>query len=243
MQFSPIDQTHRLINADCLEWLSTTTDRFDTVFADPPDDIGLKYDGFSDDFADYYGWCEQVLVQLLRVSPVVWWSFNAQHTIDMAAVVKRLGCMVKPCVQTFTFGQNRRTDLGNGHRPLWRLSSSAPILYPEQVKVPSWRILNGDKRAASGGCVPLDVFDFPRVTGNSKQRRPWHPTQLHEGLVQRCIQLTTQPGDHVLDPFGGAGTTLRVCKAIGRHCTLIELSPFYCDQLATEHPELKGCAV
>lgn len=229
---------HRLINADCLDWLRATDERFATVFADPPDAIGLKYEGFVDRFADYYGWCEQVLAELLRVAPVVWWSFNSQHTIEMAIVVKRLGCLVKPCVQVFTFGQNRRTDLGNGHRPLWRLSTSEPTLYPEQVKVPSWRILNGDKRAADGGCVPLDVFDFPRVTGNSKQRRPWHPTQLHEGLVERCIKLTSREGERVLDPFGGAGTTLRVCKAINRQCTLIEMSPVYCQHLAAEHLEL-----
>ena len=51
--------------------------------------------------------------------------------------------------------------------------------------------------------MPGDVFDFPRMTGNSKQLRPWHKTQLHEDLVERCILLSTQPGDHVVDPFGG----------------------------------------
>jgi DNA modification methylase len=77
-----------------------------------------------------------------------------------------------------------------------------------------------------------DVFDFPRVTGNSKQRCDWHPTQLHEELVERCIRLSTSPTDRTLDPFGGTGTTMRVCKKLNQPCTLIELSADYCDRIA-----------
>ena len=89
-----------------------------------------------------------------------------------------------------------------------------------------------------------DVFrqsltDFPRVTGNSKQRRLWHPTQLNEGLVERCIRLTTPPGAPVLDPFAGTGTTLRVCKRTGNPCTLIELDRGYCEKIAREHSMAK----
>ena len=84
--------------------------------------------------------------------------------------------------------------------------------------------------------LPLsDVFNVPRVTGNSKERRSWHPTQLGERLVERCIRLTTPPGESVLDPFGGTGTTLRVCKRTGNPCTLIELDPDYCAEIAEEH--------
>jgi len=83
--------------------------------------------------------------------------------------------------------------------------------------------------------VPGDVFDFTRVTGNSKQRRAWHPTQLNEGLVERCLRLTTPPGGTVLDPFGGTGTTLRVCKRLELPCTLIELDRDYCKRIAEEN--------
>jgi DNA modification methylase len=86
--------------------------------------------------------------------------------------------------------------------------------------------------------VPLDVWEFPRVTGNSKQRRPYHPTQLNEGLVERAIKLSTEEGDVVCDPFGGTGTTLRVCKRINRVCHLIELDTGYCDKIAEEHDDI-----
>ena len=89
----------------------------------------------------------------------------------------------KPCVQTFTFGQHNHHDLGNNHRPLLRLRWHDAPLYPDAIRVPSWRQENGDKRADPRGRVPGDVFDFTRVTGNSKQRRHLapHPTQRGPG--------------------------------------------------------------
>jgi hypothetical protein len=90
-------------------------------------------------------------------------------------------------------------------------------------------------RHVTGELAMSDVFNFPRVTGNSKQRRPWHPTQLNEGLIERCVRLTTPEGESVLDPFGGTGTTLRVCKRTGNPCTLIELDAGYCAKIAEEH--------
>ncbi len=137
-------------------------------------------------------------------------------------------------VQTFTFGQHRHTDFGNNHRPLWRIQRKNAQFYGDQIRVPSWRQENGDKRADPRGRVPGDVFDFPRVTGNSKQRRSWHPTQLHEGLVERCILSCTKPGDLVVDPFAGTGTTGRVCQRIGRDCILGDQSEVYCQKIRDE---------
>jgi len=226
-------------------WIPQLRDeRISTIFADPPDNLGLDYgDGGKGDrlpVEEYVAKLKTWVKLFINYADTTWLSFNAKWTLEMARVVRTAmeanpDLEFKPCVQTFTFGQNRKTDLGNGHRPLWRLRWKDAKLYPDQVKVPSWRQLHGDKRAAPGGRVPLDVFDIPRVTGNSKQRRSYHPTQLHEDLVERAIKLVTKPGDWVVDPFGGTGTTLRVCRRIGRPCTLIEKSPVYCEHIADEH--------
>ena len=53
--------------------------------------------------------------------------------------------------------------------------------------------------------------------------------------TERAIELVTVPGDWVVDPFGGTGTTLRVCRAIGRDCTLLEANPAYCEEIQAEH--------
>jgi DNA modification methylase len=46
-------------------------------------------------------------------------------------------------------------------------------------------------------------------------------------LAERCVKAGSKPGDHVLDPFGGAGTTALVADRLKRHATIIELNPEY----------------
>lgn len=244
---------HELYCADNLEFLELAHNqgrRWDVAFADPPDNIDLGYDTYNDkiDQFEYHNLCRNWIKALLTVTNTVWWSFNARHTAMMGSIIWHMaGIEHKACVQTFTFGQHNKHDLGNCHRPLWRISRKGTCkLYPDSVRVPSWRQLNGDRRANPKGKIPGDVyahpedevFDFPRVTGNSKQRRSWHPTQLHEGLVERCIKLTTEESGSVLDIFAGTGTSLRVCKRIGRVCTLVDTSHNYCLEIVKEHPEV-----
>lgn len=54
-----------------------------------------------------------------------------------------------------------------------------------------------------------------------------HPAPMPEELARRCIVCSTGPGDVVLDPFGGSGTTGRVALELGRRALLIELNPEY----------------
>ena len=235
---------HKLIHGDCLEVLGKTIRQYECIFADGPDNIGLDYGkGAAADRRatdEYVSWLDECLNLFIRRADIVWLSYNPKWQFHMGSIVLKLiheyrRLQAKPCVQIFTFGQHNSHDLGNNHRSLLRLKWKATPLYPDQIRVESWRQAHNDKRADSRGRVPGDVFDFPRVTGNSKQRRRWCPTQLNEGLVERCIKLSTKEGDTVLDPFAGTGTTLRVCKRINRHCTLIESNREYCEEIAKEH--------
>ncbi len=213
------------------------------IIADPPDAIGLKYKNSTDKMkTDEY---EQFMWDCLNLfvlhTDIVWVSYNAKWTNMMGHLVYQLlkehsSLESKTFCQTFSFGQHNSRDCGNGFRPILRLKDKTDaILYPDQIRVPSWRMLNGDKRANPKGCVPLDVWAFPRVTGNSKQRRKWHPTQLHEGLVERAIKLSTQEGDTVYDAFSGTGTVMRVCERLNRNVVSFESDPFYCKKLREEH--------
>lgn len=234
--------SHKLICGDCLDVIPLLG-FFDCLIADPFDNIGLKYNNFVDHmtYEEYREFLWKCLNLFIEHAGISWVSYNARWTFLMGSLVERLlkdhnDIEAKPFVTTFTFGQNRKTDCGNGHRPLLRLRHKDTPLYPEEIKVPSWRQLNGDKRAAKGGRVPLDHWDeFPRITGNCKERRAWHPTQLREGLVERCIKMSTSEGGSVLDVFSGTGTAIRVCKRIARHTTSIELDAFYCDKIMQEH--------
>jgi len=158
---------HAIVNADCLDvhgW-------WDTIFLDPPDNIGLKYDGFEDRFDDYEAWLESVISHASSCARCVWVSFNSRWVVEMSHVVRRLGLNYKMCVQTFTFGQHNNNDLGNNHRPLWRLWKDDLLLFPDAIRVKSWRQENGDKRASPLGRVPGDVFDPVRERLEKKKGR------------------------------------------------------------------------
>ncbi len=140
---------------------------------------------------------------------------------------------IKTFIWRFTFGQYRANDCGSGFRYLVRLKKPLAALYPGAIKIESARMRMGDARAA-GPRVPDDVWDFPRVTGNSAERRSWHPTQHPEALMERIIKLSSKEGDLVLDYFAGTGTTLRVCQRLQRSCITADVSINYCNKIVEE---------
>lgn len=250
------DTTKRLIHGDVLLHLRESyvrhryefdrvqgpklLDRYDCIIADPPDNIGLDYSEYHDRLPvrEYRKFLSEFLHLAKSAAPLVWMSFNAKYLFTVGSVVEELmrdlNYSARVFIQTFTFGQHRTVDCGNGYRPILRLKRRDARLYPDAIKVESERQRLGDKRAAPGGKVPLDVWDFPRVTGNSKQRRSWHPTQLHEDLVRRIVDFSTRPGDMILDAFSGTGTVLRVAGD-DRNVTSVELDSEYCRRIADEH--------
>jgi DNA modification methylase len=232
---------HRLLNGDCLKVMKEI-DHVRMIFLDPPDNIGLDYDLYEDNLPEhaYLQWLQKVIALAVQKADIVWVSHNSAWTFDIGCIVKWLLSVhqdleAKSNQQIFTFYQHNKYDLGQAHRPLVRFKWVGVEIYPDQIRIPSWRQLHGDKRANPNGKVPGDVFDFTRVVGNSKQRRKWHPTQLNEDLVERCVRLSCQPDDTVMDIFAGTGTTLRVCKRTGNPCILVELDTDYCIHLVREH--------
>jgi hypothetical protein len=228
---------NRLICGDVLDVLPKLGP-FTCLIADPPDNIGLKYDCYHDRLPEesYQIFLHTFLSRAVLVADITWLSFNAKYLPFVGKLVhdyfERDDYECRLFMQTFTFGQNRNTDCGNGYRPLLRISFASKF-YPDAIKVPSWRQKNGDKRAAPGGRVPLDVWDFPRITGNCKERRAWHPTQLREAMIDRIVKFSTLPGESVCDCFSGTGTVLRAVK--DRPVTSIEIDPVYCDRISAEH--------
>jgi|WetSurMetagenome_2_1015567.scaffolds.fasta_scaffold36754_1 DNA modification methylase len=230
---------YQVICTDAITLLNSV-DYVRMIFADPPDNIGLRYRKYKDKRDDYLEWLADVIELSIAKCDVFWLSYNAKWTFDVGAIISTLvqkydGLHAKPCVQIYTFGQHNQNDLGNNHRPLIRITQENVELYPDAIRVPSWRQENGDPRADPRGKIPSDVFDVPRVTGNSKQRRKWHPTQLNELLVERCIKLCCKEYDTVIDPFAGTGTTLRVCKKLNVACTTSDIDLEYCQKIAEEN--------
>lgn len=73
--------------------------------------------------------------------------------------------------------------------------------------------------------VPLrDVWDIGIIAPSSKERTGY-PTQKPQPLLRRLVQVFTQHGDSVLDPFCGSGAMLRACEELGRSGLGIDQSP------------------
>lgn len=182
---------HRLIQGDVLDVLPTLGD-FPCCFLDPPDSLGLKLNGYQDrPRKGYIDWLADVMAKTIPHCGITWLSYNSLWDLAVKHWAYNYGethrdIEIKPFYQHYTFFQCNNNDCAPAERPMLRFRHKRAPIYPNQIRVPSWRQLNGDKRAASGGKVPGNVWDFPRVTGNSRQRRAFHPTQLNEGLVERA---------------------------------------------------------
>jgi len=212
---------------------------FHMMFADPPDNIGLKYKGFKDRNKAYEFWLSDVIYKLIDAAPISWLSFSIKHmsivqnTLDDHAGIASGSVEARYFMQGYTFGYYRGDDFSHDFRPFLRFTHKGAPTYPDQVRVESARQRLGDKRADPRGRIPGDLWHFPRVTGNSKQRRKWCPTQLHEGIYKRAIDWSTKPGDTIGDMFAGTGTMARVAGQT-HNVVLFEIDPIVCGHLRDE---------
>ena len=213
------------------------------VFADPPDNRGMRYNGFKDKWPSeeaYTDWLLDVIREAIGCGPKWFWLSVASEYIPVVYdllnryVVGHYFLLVRLFMWRYTFGQHNNRDCGRGFRAIFRVCCRPAILYPDAIRIESARQKMGDKRANPDGRVPDDVWEFPRVVGNAKERHSWHPTQHPEALLERIVKFTTKPGDIVYDMFAGTGSMGRVCKRLGRHYYGFEISPFYCEKIVEE---------
>jgi len=72
-----------------------------------------------------------------------------------------------------------------------------------------------------------DTWNVSRVCGTFKEREGWHGCQMPLAVLDRIIKASSNPGDVVLDPFNGSGTTVVSAAALGRHYVGIDQSNAY----------------
>lgn len=93
-----------------------------------------------------------------------------------------------------------------------------------------WDAMSRDEQTANGRNLrnyepaPVQVWEIP-----TRGFKGAHFATFPPELVRRCLQASLRPGDAVLDPFGGSGTTGLVADKFGADATLIEINPEYCD--------------
>lgn len=86
------------------------------------------------------------------------------------------------------------------------------------------RVRTSTGEETSPGTPMGDVWDIPIIAPRAHERTGY-PTQKPRALLARIIQACSDPGDTVLDPFAGSGTTGAVARELGRHAVLVDSSP------------------
>lgn len=81
-----------------------------------------------------------------------------------------------------------------------------------------------------------NIWDCPVVAAPERD----HNAQKPVNVVKIAVENSSDPGEKVLDLFGGSGTTMIACEEIGRACYLMELEPKYCDVIVRRYIKTTG---
>jgi site-specific DNA-methyltransferase (adenine-specific) len=230
---------NKIVSGDCIEILNEAKEPFaDLIFADPPFNIGYKYDKYDDKQKkqDYIDWTRQWMTACCNVLKQAG-SFYIAIGDDYAAYVKmiaedELGLICRNwIVWHYTFGQQTKNKFARSHTHIFYfVKDKKQFTFNDfAVRTPSDRqLVYKDKRADLRGKMPDDVWDsFSRVCGTFKERQSWHPCQMPELLLARIIAASSNAADCVLDPFMGSGTTAVVAVKYGRNYCGIDISGGY----------------
>ena len=253
-------ETNRLHQGDCLDYFAQLqAGTIDLVFADPPFNIGYSYDVYDDrQKAEQYldwsrRWCAEV-VRVLKPAGTFWLAIGDEYAAELKVIAQReLGLTCRNWViWYYTFGVHCQRKFSRSHAHLFYFVKDADhfTFNADAIRVPSARqLVYADARADSRGRLPddtwilrpqdlpegfgaeEDTWYFPRVCGTFKERAGWHGCQMPEQLLGRIIRACSHPGELVLDPFAGSGTTLVTAKKLERQWLGFELSPQYAGQV------------
>lgn len=238
----PIDT---ILVGDCIDHMNALpAGSVDLVFADPPYNLQLeqgltrpdhsKVDGVDDawdkfdSFAHYdqftRAWLKAAR-RILKPDGAIWVIGSYHNIFRVGAALQDLDFWMLNDViwrKANPMPNFRGTRFTNAHETLiWasRSRESRPTFNYEQLK-----LSNDDVQMRSDWLFPI-CTGAERLKDDEDDKL--HPTQKPEALLYRVLNATTKPGDVVLDPFFGTGTTGAVAKKLGRHFIGIEQETRY----------------
>lgn len=229
----------------------------DLVFADPPFNIGYLYNGYHDQkpLDAYLDWSRDWMKAVHRaLSPTgsFFLAIGDDYAADLTVIARReLGFTMRNwIIWHYTFGQQPKHKFARSHTHILYFTKDEKkfTFNADAVRVKSARqTVYKDPRANKKGKLPddtwylrpqdaqqgdlfdpaQDVWNESRVCGTFKEREGWHGCQMPMAVLDRIIKAASKPGDVVLDPFNGSGTTCLSAALLGREYVGLELNKEY----------------
>lgn len=228
-----------LFSANCLEVMTALrSDQFDCIFADPPFNLGKNYNnGYSDslDGTKYLKWCKNWIregIRLLRPGGAFFIYALPELAIHFANFMNEGLTFRHWIALTMKGTYPRGRKLYPAHYALLYYTKGEPKTFNKvRLPVPTCRHCGGEIKDYGGhrnklNPKGLNLTDFWEDTSPNRHRkykvRPG-VNELKLIIPERAILISTDPGDMVLDPFGGGGSTYQVAEANRRNWVGIEL--------------------
>jgi modification methylase len=234
----------RVIVGDCIAAMNALPEGCaDVVFADPPYNLQLRrdlqrpeggmvagvseewdlFDGFESYDAFTRAWLKAAR-RILKPDGTIWAIGSYHNVFRVGAALQDAGFWVlndiiwRKCNPMSNF---RGTRFTNAHETLIWASRSERSKY--RFNYHAMKAMNDDLQMRSDWLIPICSGSERLKRGGAKA----HPTQKPEALLYRILIACTAPGDVVVDPFFGTGTTGAVAKLLGRHWIGIEEDAVY----------------
>ncbi len=237
---------NQILKMDCVEAMASLPDcSIDMIFADPPYNLQLGGDLYRpeggqvdavddawdqfDSFAAYDAFTKAWLKEARRILKPdgSLWVIGSYHNIfRVGATLQDLGYWILNDIiwrKANPMPNFKGTRFTNAHETLIWASKSEKAKYTFNYR--AMKNLNDELQMRSDWVMPI-CGGQERLKRNGVKA---HPTQKPEALLYRVMLATTNPGDVVLDPFFGTGTTGAVAKRLGRDWIGCEKEDNYCE--------------
>ena len=238
----PLDS---IIMQDCITAMRALPAKsVDLIFADPPYNLqlggdlsrpdGSHVDAVTDDWDKFdslaiydkftRAWLTEAK-RILKDNGAIWVIGSYHNIFKVGSAIQDLGYWILNDIvwrKANPMPNFKGTRFTNAHETLIWASMGEKARYTFNYR--SMKTLNDELQMRSD-------WEFPICGGQERLKRDGvkvHPTQKPEALIYRILLACTKPGDVVLDPFFGTGTTGAVAKRLGRRWIGIEREAGYC---------------
>ncbi|MGR3290903.1 MAG: site-specific DNA-methyltransferase [Paracoccaceae bacterium] len=236
---------NQILSGDCIKVMNDLPEgSIDLIFADPPYNLQLKGDLHRPDnskvdavddawdqfasFSAYDKFTREWLAaarRLLKPNGAIWVIGSYHNIFRVGAALQNAGYWILNDVVW------RKTNPMPNFRGMRLTNAHETLIWASKAEASKYTFNYDALKALNDGIQMRSDWVLPICTGHERLKdedgNKAHPTQKPEALLHRALLGTTNPGDVVLDPFFGTGTTGAVAKMLGREFIGIEREAAY----------------